>query len=92
MRLQDRSSRLIWAALGGLALAAGGLGCGGSASETPFPVEPVPEYARPASEKKRYIQEQNAEAEASSPASTASAASETPAAPPAAGSGSLPNF
>lgn len=25
-------------------------GCGGSASETPFPVEPVPEYARAAAE------------------------------------------
>jgi hypothetical protein len=25
--------------------------CGGSASETPFPVEPVPEYARAASER-----------------------------------------
>jgi hypothetical protein len=34
--------RSLWGL--GLSIA---LGCGGSASETPFPLEPVPDYARP---------------------------------------------
>jgi hypothetical protein len=41
--------------------------CGGSASETAFPVEPVPEYARPAGE---------AKATATAPAEAAPAAGE----------------